>query len=679
MFRRTAPIAVFILLSMSRNASAEGTRVVHAPPGPAAAGEPVVLTFTVLGEEGAASADVYARSENEETFERFPAEERRGVYRATIPPRVVAAPGFEYFVLVVASGGEEVTSPARDPRGSPHRVRVKSGAMSERIVVLSPAPDEVIASAEEALVSALFDPPLLPGDSAVLYLDGRDVTAASEITPDYLLFRPAASLTPGAHEASVVLLEATGGASERRWSFFLAGGREHGLPIDMSGKIEAGWALVSNAGIQGEPFLPYETTSSALFDLYAYGDWSGRSIYLSASRDPIYDSEIRAAARLSGEHLTLEAGDIYPSFSELAVSWLSGEGGLVSAHAAGFENTAFLVRTLPSDTTGGFGTYSQFAAGERLAYARDRWSAAVNASYGWERESSIPDSLRFLLPVSNLVITSGGSARVAGDVRLHVEAGWSDTKGDDSTSAAAWRALLTLLDGPKRRLSVEFHDYRPGYYAASSPTVDGGERGALVDGTVRIASRLRQTIKVEVYEDRESSQEIEEGGKIVQVYGRTDVDWSSLGADWNAYLLFRTYRIPYVADAYRSRYGTAGLYARRGSTTLSLNGTASRSRSSSRTDSWAASAYVSGAARGGAVTWKIGERYSASETREDTTDTGVDVTVSDPTRWTFEVEAGITRAGLEWRAEYERLSEDDPAEGERYTQHLLSLLVGRRF
>lgn len=679
--RRTTSLVPLLLLFLPAvpPAHAEGTRVVHAPPGPVAAGAEAEIRFTVLGEEEAHSAEVFFRKSGGAEFTAVPARERKGVFRSPVPSPIAAPPGFEYYIRVRTGAGEEITSPYRDAESAPHRVRVLAEGAEDRIVILSPEEGRVAHSADDLMISVLFDPPLAPDDSVFLSLDGAAVTESLEVTADYLLHRPREELRPGAHDAEVLLLDARGGASRRRWSFFF---REEGgasLDLSLSGKIEAGYARVSSGGVEGEPYLPYDETSSLLFDIYAYGDWSGRSVYFSAARDPIYDDETRVTARVAGDHLTLEAGEIYPSFSEMTVSWLSGVGGRVGLRGGGFENSLFFVRTVPADTTDGFGTYSQFAAGERLAYSRDRWNVAANAVYAWERERSIPDSLRFLLPLNNLVATGSGRIRLRGDAGLHVEAGWSDTEGDDTTDAGGWRALLTLLDSPRRRLQVEYHDYRPGFYALSSPTVDGGERGFLVDAMVRIGPHLRQSLKAEVYDDRETAQVIEEGGKIVQFYGRTDVDWKAGSFDGNTYLLFRTYEIPYESDRYVSRYGTLGLYARREGTTLSLNGTGSESRSSSRTRTWSASAYGSGQIAEGRVTWKIGERFSVSETVEDTTETGREVTVSDPTRWTFEAEVGVPAGGFEWRVEYERIDEENPAEEEKYTQHLLSLLVGRRF
>ena len=678
---RLPSLVLFLSLSLSFALPAwpDGARVDHTPPPPSAAGETVEIVFRVAGEEEPAAADVWIRRTGGDDYERVAADERRGIYRAVIPAALCVPPGFEYYILVRTAGGDEISSPPRSPVRSPHGVRVLAPSSADRIVVLSPEPGAVVAGEEEMFLSVLFDPPLLPGDSTLLFLDGIKAAGAIETTEDYLFWRPVSPLSTGAHRAVAVVIGGSGEKSERSWSFYY--GEESGpaIGLSLSGKVEAGWAKVESRDIGGEPYLPYEKTSSLLFDMYAYGDVAGRSLYLSASRDPIYDDEIRATARLTGERLTVEAGDIYPTFSELTVSWLSGEGGSVRARAGGWENSLFFVRTLPSDTTGGFGTYSQFIAGERLAYERDRWKSAVNAAFGWERESSVPDSLRFLAAIRNRVVSGSGSVRLAGETSLHLEAGWSETEGDDTTDAGALRAIVTLVDSRKRKLSVEYHDYAAGFYTLGSPTVDGGERGFLIDGSLRIGPFVRQSLKAEIYKDRESSLEIEEGGRIVQLYGRTDFDWKSGGVDWNPYLLFRTYEIPYTSDRYTSRYGTAGLYARAGSHTFSLGGTLSESRSSSRSRTWSGSGMWTGRAPGKRLSWKLGERYSHSETAEDTTGTGVDVTVSSQTRWTFTAELGIERKGIEWRAEYERITEEDPVEEERYTQHLAALLAARRF
>ncbi|MFH1681398.1 MAG: hypothetical protein ABIH26_12260 [Candidatus Eisenbacteria bacterium] len=668
-----------LVAALAGAAFAEAPRIVHTPPPPPVAGSKVDLVFTVLGEARPAAADVFFRAAGEEAFVRFAAEEQRGVYRAAVPERLLAPPGFEYFLLVRTESGQEITSPSRSPAESPHRVPILSPEAVARILILSPERDQVVQDPSDLAISVLFDPPLAPDDSASLILDGAPVMEGVERTEDYLFYKPARAPARGPHTATAAVVSASGERGERSWTFYVGEGPRGTRRLGLSGRAEAGWAAVANTGIEGDPYVLYEKTSSLAYDVYASGEWGGKSIFFTSSRDPVYDDEIRSTARLSSETFVIEAGDIYPSFSEMTVSWLTGEGALATVRRGPIENTFFVARSTPSDTTGGIGIYSQFISGERLSLARDPWEVALHAAYGWERESSVPETLRFLPPVKNLVVTGSMGLRIGREQRVDVEAGWSDTEESDTVSAGAYRIVATLLDTPSRGVSIEYHDYRPDFYSLASPTVDGGERGVVLSGSVRLRTFLRQSLKVEVYRDRESAQELDEDSRIVQLYGRSDFDWNAGGFACNNYLLWRSYEIPYASQAYRSAYGTLGFYARGKTHTISVSGTRTDTRSSSRTRGWSGGAYWTRNAPGGRISWKLGERYTFSETKQDTSGTGIESTLAKPERWFFTAECGVELAGVDWRAEYERIDENDPAEKERFTQHLFLVVAGRKF
>lgn len=667
------------LLAAAGRVGADGTRLVHTPPPPVTLGERVEIAFTLVGDERAASADLFVRPAGGSSYEKIPAEERKGVFRVSVPARYIAAPGFEYYLIARAESGGEATSPARAPDANPHRVPVSSRGAVERIVIFSPEEGEVIADSGSFSLSVLFDPPLEPGDSAFFTLDGEPAAGRTERTPDYLSVRPSPAPAPGAHEAAAIVVSASGERGERRWSFVLGKGTARTLPFALAGRIEAGWALVENGEVEGDAVPFYDETSSLVYDAYASGAGGGRTFSFSSSRDPIYDDEIRFSGRWTSDRFTLEAGDVYPALSELTVSWLSGKGALAEARLGEIENTLFLVRSLPSDTSGGIGTYSEFVAGEKLSYEKGRWDASLQTSYGWENESSVPESLRLLPAVRNLVVSGGFGFRLDEERRIHVESGRSDTRGDDTTSGNALRVVATLLDKPERSLSVEYHDYRPGFFALASPTVDEGERGFLVDAAVRAGGFFRQSFKAESYSDAESVQDLDDDARSLQLYGRTDFDWKLRGIDWNAYALVRHYEIPFAVDPYRSRYGTIGLLAGRPPHALSLSGTATETRASSRTKGWTANGSWSGSAREGLFSWRVGERYARSETVGDTTGIGESIVLSRAERWSLLLEAAVPAGGLEWRSSYERIDEDDPVEAERFTQHVFLLVAGRRF
>ncbi len=687
---RTSCLGLILSISIlfSTSSYAQTARIFHTPLPPLSSGDQAIVSFRLEGDDPAVSADVAARRTGDTEFERFAARERGGTWTVTLPGRLSAAPGIEYAILVNTESGLVVSSPENAPLEHPHLAIVTAENAAARIVILAPEPDGVVERQSDLLLSVLFDPPVFEQDISLLYLDGREITKGIERTEDYILHQPENEIAPGAHEVTVVLIDENGRSIEKKWSFFYREYRKK-RELNLSGKVEVGWASVQTGNVSGTPYPPYDETSSLRFDLYGYGDWGGRAIYVAASRDPIYDDEIRATGRISGDHIGVEAGDIYPSFSELSVSWLSGEGGQLSLTGGPLRSQSFWVRTLSSDTTGGFGTYSQFIAGEKLSFRNERFEGNLQVAYGWENEESIPESLRFLVPIKNLVATAGAGVGLAWGMKIEIEGGVSDTEGDDTTKAGAFRTLLTIHDDPSRRLLIEYHTYDPSYYALGSPTVDGGERGFLVDGTIRFGNWVRQSAKVELYDDRDSFQKIKDGRSIVQLYGRTDLYWKRGQASLNPYFLFRTYEIPYDeaegGAPYRSRYGSAGVYGRWGKHNLSLIGTRSITTSTTDTETWTAAAYLSGVAAGDRVRWKIGERYGATEsTGEIFSDLTNDLVsaeglLSDEERWTFIAETSLRIGRFDWRAEYERITEDDPVDEIRFIQHLFSLVAGRRF
>ncbi|NNE09341.1 MAG: hypothetical protein HKN20_12340, partial [Gemmatimonadetes bacterium] len=658
----------------------------------APAGRPVEIVLQFESDEAAVGADLYLRAAGERSFRAVPLEQRGGLFRVTLPGETAQAPGFAYYLLVRTESGEEYTSPARGPASNPHWISVAGAPGASRLVVLTPEPNGTVPPVAGTMISVLFDPPLADGESLAVRIDGKAIDPAARAdafdrTPDYVLVTLATPLAEGRHHVSVEVLEAGAVVDQRQWSF-RAGDPDDAparSPLSLRGRVEAGWAYVADRDVEGDPFLPFDETSSVRFDAYAYGDWSGGTVSLSASRDPIYDSEVRATARVRTDRWELEGGDIFPSLSELTAAWLSGDGGRVRFEAGDWSNHLFAARTVPADTTGGFGIFAQYVAGNRLEFRRSRWIAALNTSYGWENEASVPESLRFLDPLENLVTTLSIGIPIRGRIRLDLEAGRSYTTGNDTTEAGGGRAVLTLLDGIDRNLDLEFHSYDPGYYSLGNPTLDGGEYGFLVDASFRIAGWFRPSFKAEIYRDRESAQEIRDGAGIVQIYGRADAVWNAWKLAWNLYGLGRYYEIPYVSDAYVSRYGAGGLYAQKGDVRASLNTSVSRTKSSSDSESWSLSGTLQGTVRKHFM-WEAGRRFSRTKTEgidpldeSPTGDAATTSELSDQDRWTTNAEISVRLGPWETRAEYERVREEDPAADESYSQDLVSWVLGYRF
>lgn len=694
-YRTLTALCILLLTAVGTRAFAASGRLIHTPIESAPVGRPVEILLQFESDTRALGADLHLRSPGESAFRPIPLEQRGGLFRIMIPGETAQAPGFAYYLIVRTESGEEYTSPANRPAANPHWVAVAGETGTNRLVVLTPEPNGTVPPEAGTMISVLFDPPLEPAESLSVTIDGRTLEMSPEDstfdrTPDYMLVTLGTPLEKGRHHVAVNVHTAGAITDRTQWSFRAGDAKDTfaSAPFSLRGRVEAGWAHVADREIEGEPFLPFDETSSVRFDAYAYGDWAGGTLSLSASRDPIYDSEVRATARVRTDRWELEGGDIFPSLSELTAAWLSGDGGRIRFEAGDWSNHLFAARTVPADTTGGFGIFSQYVAGNRLEYRHSHWVAATNASFGWENESSVPESLRFLDPLENLVTTVSLGVPIHGPVRLDLEAGRSYTTGNDTTEAGGGRAVLTLLDAIDHKLDVEFHSYDPGYYSLGNPTLDGGEYGYLIDGSFRVAGWFRPSFRAEIYRDRESVQEIKDGADIVQVYGRADAVWKAWTLAWNLYGLGRYYEIPYVSDAYVSRYGAGGLYAQRGDLRASFNASVSRTESSSDSESWSLSGTLQGTIRS-SFSWEAGRRFSRTKTEGidpltedaagDAAGSGTTSALSDQDRWTTNAEISFRIQAWEARAEYERVREDDPAAGEAYTQDLISLVLGYRF
>ncbi len=85
-----------------------------------------------------------------------------------------------------------------------------------RLALVSPA-GAVTPAWSLAMIGASVEPPLL-GESLHLLVDGRDVTAASDVTPDFVLYTTSDPLPPGEHLVAVEVRDRNGAPiDEQLW------------------------------------------------------------------------------------------------------------------------------------------------------------------------------------------------------------------------------------------------------------------------------------------------------------------------------------------------------------------------------------------------------------------------------------------------------------------------------
>jgi hypothetical protein len=715
--------AVALLAGGAVPARAQDLRLVHEPPDSLAAGEPWECVVRVARPSDWYGVDLLYR--RGDAFTLAPMRDERGAFRATVPGDAVAPPHLEYYVAGRTAAGDFATLPDATPETTPLRVRVAAGGTG--LVLLAPLDGEVVDSPTPE-IGVLFDPPLADAAACALFLDGEDRTVECERSIDFLLLVPRAPLDAGRHEATAVVFADSAAPRALTWSFLVsardgaadvagpapredrparAGGRL-GF-ASASSRWEIGWA-VADAEEVGDPFLlPYDETSDIAFDAaldVASAD-RATALHLDATRDPIYDDAIRGIARLTRGALRLEAGDIYPYLSELSIAWQSGKGAL-AAHDGRRVAIALLgIRTVEAEVADGFGTYSQFLWG---AASTVRWGAnraGVQLALGYDRAGSIPDSTRVTDAQENRVTSLLLGRRLARSVDLVVEvarsttglstdepiATASDISGDTADeSANAARVVLTLGEASASQLLLEVHDYGHDFSSLGSPTIDSGERGAVVDATLRLPAAFRAAARTEVYTDRDLFTPLADGEPIVQASARLDRETRARWGSLSSYLLGRLYRVPYAELPYRNVYGTVGALAQRGRGSLAASVTRARTTSSSSVgtadacadtagvsadsllagteDEWTLSGTASASRLFGWLTARAGLRWTASRPER----------ACDEDRWTATAEARAAFRGRSVALEYQRIeNRKDRTADEEFVEHLVTASLGGSF
>jgi hypothetical protein len=118
--------------------------------------------------------------------------------RCTRAPRLAPIPTLAAILFALA-----VLALLRPPTRAPRRIDLVS------------PPRGIAAAWSLATIAAALEPPL-SGESLRLSVDDRDVTAASDVTPDFVVYTMDAPLSPGDHLVALELRPPEGGPVEER-------------------------------------------------------------------------------------------------------------------------------------------------------------------------------------------------------------------------------------------------------------------------------------------------------------------------------------------------------------------------------------------------------------------------------------------------------------------------------
>jgi hypothetical protein len=261
-------------------------------------------------------------------------------------------------------------------------------------VILSPPPDSSVKEDEPLEISLLLEK--APGLELRLFLDSLDITSQSQITEDYIFYLSPAPPSAGRHYLSVLLLSQADTVIFHRWTFLVpaaeTAGPYYGPPLELAvncglygslcSRDTTGLGLASPAG-----WLPL---GSAHFSSQL---WAGR-VFSHLSYDPAYDRSPHGLVQYDREAWELSLGEFYPDLSSLAFSGPSPLGLMVSHRSRGLRLQAAAGRTQAADTL--FQTYEQHLYGGQADLgAWGTLKLTTGFLYGWDRPSSLPDSVRF--------------------------------------------------------------------------------------------------------------------------------------------------------------------------------------------------------------------------------------------------------------------------------------------
>ena len=650
-------------------------RILHSPISQAVSGNEIRILAALTEDEELSVAEVRFRFSKTGFFLPSilsgPSTRLEGWVPA-VPPGVET---FQYYIYVETAEGVIATYPADDPESKP--IEIEVSALVSFLEPICPLHGEVIDDPRPQ-ICALLDPPLLEGDELLVLLDGADITDSVFVSSDYFLYTPSKDLVRGLHSVVVAVDKVGGEILRGDWDFRIGIERayiDEAYPEAMeeswfSGEIRVGLSAVTADTIANDSlatFPPYREGTFPLIEAYAYGRYRGLDVEATVSSDKVYDEVTRFSGRLSGAGFGFEFGDIYPSFSENTLYWSSGRGGSAWKSFGGHKTEAVFMRTDKADTTFGAGIYSRFLAGLRQSYTPRTATLGLSVLYGFDREGSVPESLRIAPAAENVVAGADADIRVWSKLNVFGEATYGRYDEYDTDESHAYRAGLSWGRATDKELSLTYRSIGTGFESMGSLTTGVGEEGWVIDGRIRTDDGFDGNLKAEIYQDYDDSQPLESGKRIFELYLRSSLSWSLQGAKMRTYFIGQFYQVPYETNDYKSAQMTFGLHNYVSFLTSSVSVTRTVTESDEDRSGWSASGFARALVYKKRLTLKLSGTYSLSdpEDREETT------------RKQLRAEARLKVGSWRFRSEYiraERCGADQP-----YTEDVFRLSVGRAF
>ncbi len=217
-FRAVGTVLLFLISGLGGRSSAEGT-IFHRVPDEIRAQEPLTLEVVVEAQGASVSSViVYYRVKGQSAYLEAPMSAGGAdLYFGTIPAADIETAGLEYYLIALLDDNSILAYPVDDPEVNPFFVRVlpigedqlqaadaqaPGSVETGDFLILSPDANAAYLPEDVVVAISLFNLPELELASIKLILNGRDITAESELNPDLITYSPA-RLATGPYELQV--------------------------------------------------------------------------------------------------------------------------------------------------------------------------------------------------------------------------------------------------------------------------------------------------------------------------------------------------------------------------------------------------------------------------------------------------------------------------------------------
>jgi hypothetical protein len=341
------------------------------------------------------------------------------MFEGKIPARYVTGKALEYYIELYTADGTIITSPDNNALSLPY-VIVLVPAEKGWFEILYPESGSIIDN-KKPQISASFNADAVNSkDDIKIRLDDRDITSKCEITQDFFQYTPTENLSTGSHIVIVTNLNKLGMTDS--WEFMISG--EPSLWQNFSGNASTTWQFAdSNAK---SPFLLYNKGSNWGLIAQLGCQILGQQFNSWINRNMLYGSRTTDFGfGLYGDKVTINAGDIFPSMSELVLDALPARGAEIKVNPFECLNIQILgaesrLFTGKDEFTANL-VNSKFG-GVRVAISPIKEKCELNASYVYARNNTGagPD-----IPISidkeNNIVSFGTQVSMPAQIKFHAE------------------------------------------------------------------------------------------------------------------------------------------------------------------------------------------------------------------------------------------------------------------